>query len=85
MRNDHLKDFLYVNNQGLCDDILNLRQDTLSLLQDWSKKYGRVFGYFVGLRPQLQVTDVDIVKEIFIKQFSNFMNRPVRTFFIKKY
>ncbi|ODM99056.1 Cytochrome P450 3A11 [Orchesella cincta] len=29
-----------------------------------------------GLRPQLMITDADMVKEIFVKQFSNFVNRP---------
>ncbi|CAG7828176.1 unnamed protein product, partial [Allacma fusca] len=52
------------------------RLDVLSVLEGMSRKYGRVFGYYIGLRPQLQVTDADIVKEVFVKQFSNFVNRP---------
>ncbi|CAL8096999.1 unnamed protein product [Orchesella dallaii] len=52
------------------------RVDTLGVLQEWRKKYGRVVGYYIGLRPQLMITDADMVKEIFVKQFSNFVNRP---------
>jgi cytochrome P450 len=51
------------------------RMDVLSVLEGMTQKYGRVFGYFIGLRPQMQVTDTDIVKEVFVKQFSNFVNR----------
>ncbi len=49
----------------------------MEVLQEWADKYGRVYGYYIGLRPQLNITDLDIVKEIYIKQFSNFVNRPV--------
>lgn len=47
------------------------------MLTEWRQQYGRVVGYYIGLRPQMQITDADIVKEIFLKQFSNFVNRPV--------
>ncbi|XP_021967785.1 cytochrome P450 3A31 [Folsomia candida] len=52
------------------------RVDTLGVLTEWRQQYGRVVGYYIGLRPQMQITDADIVKEIFLKQFSNFVNRP---------
>jgi len=57
--------------------ILSLAQNTWDILQQWKNEYGRVFGYYIGLRPALNIVDADIVKEIFVRQFSNFVNRPV--------
>jgi hypothetical protein len=51
----------------------------MGVLQNWKEEYGRVFGYYIGLRPALNIVDVDIVKEIFVKQFSKFVNRPVKS------
>jgi len=42
------------------------------LIQQWTEKYGRVFGYFEGHTPILVVSDPDILQDIFIKSFSNF-------------
>ncbi|XP_063409713.1 cytochrome P450 3A41-like isoform X2 [Mytilus trossulus] len=40
-------------------------------------KYGSVVGVYNGLLPVLLVTDPAMIKEIFIKEFSNFTNRPI--------
>ncbi|VDI50771.1 Hypothetical predicted protein [Mytilus galloprovincialis] len=40
-------------------------------------KYGSVVGVYNGLLPVLLVTDPVMIKEIFIKEFSNFTNRPI--------
>ncbi|XP_076463505.1 cytochrome P450 3A8-like [Babylonia areolata] len=42
---------------------------------DWQWKYGRVVGFFAGVRPNLAVTDLDIVREVMVKQFNNFTDR----------
>lgn len=47
-------------------------------IREWTKKYGRVFGYFEGHTPVLVVSDPDIIQTIFIKSFSKFHSR--RTF-----
>ncbi|XP_067143009.1 cytochrome P450 3A24-like [Centruroides vittatus] len=39
------------------------------------KKYGRLYGIFFGLRPQLIVADPQIVKKILVKDFYMFHNR----------
>ncbi|CAH1245682.1 CYP3A5 [Branchiostoma lanceolatum] len=39
------------------------------------KKYGKVFGYFEGRQPMLMVGDLDLIREITVKQFNNFSNR----------
>lgn len=42
---------------------------------DWSKKYGRVFGYFEGYTPVMSVSDPDLLKHILVKDFKNFQCR----------
>ncbi|KAH3719545.1 cytochrome P450 3A24-like [Dreissena polymorpha] len=39
------------------------------------KEFGQVYGFYFGNHPTLMVADPDILKEIAIKQFSNFYNR----------
>ncbi|CAL1286966.1 unnamed protein product [Larinioides sclopetarius] len=47
--------------------------DILSL---WLRKYGNVFGYFIGEMPHLVVKDLDMLKKILIADFNVFNNRP---------
>jgi cytochrome P450 family 3 subfamily A len=42
------------------------------------KKYGKVFGYFDGPIPNLVITDVDMIKAMFVKDFDHFADRRVR-------
>jgi thromboxane-A synthase len=44
-------------------------------LQQWTKEYGKTYGYYEGHLPVLVTSDLDIVQEIFINQFSNFTAR----------
>ena len=46
-----------------------------SLIKRWTKKYGKVFGYYEGIQPVLEVADPDMVREILMKQFDNFEQR----------
>lgn len=46
------------------------------IIAKWTKQYGKVFGYYVGWRPTLVVADLDLVKQVLIKDFNNFSNRP---------
>eukprot|EP00058_Branchiostoma_floridae_P007460 XP_002592948.1 hypothetical protein BRAFLDRAFT_65534 [Branchiostoma floridae] len=39
------------------------------------KQYGKVFGFFEGRTPMLMVGDLELIKEITVKQFNNFSNR----------
>lgn len=55
-------------------DIIRSRRLTYTIYQ-WSKIYGRIFGYFEGHTPILVVSDPDVVQEIFVKSFSNFHSR----------
>lgn len=45
-------------------------------IDQWMKKYGKIFGYYVGWKPTLVVADLDLVKNVLIRDFHNFNNRP---------
>ena len=42
---------------------------------DYLKKYGKVFAICLGGKPSLVVADPELLKQIMIKDFSNFRNR----------
>ncbi|XP_077556045.1 lithocholate 6-beta-hydroxylase-like isoform X2 [Haemaphysalis longicornis] len=41
----------------------------------WLEEYGDVFGFFLGDAPVVVVKDLDIIQEIFVKDFGNFSSR----------
>ncbi|KAG0417114.1 hypothetical protein HPB47_005873 [Ixodes persulcatus] len=53
-----------------------LRKDPVQVMERWIKQYGKVFGYYVGEIPYIVITDVDLIKEIFLKRASTFCDRP---------
>ena len=55
-------------------DVFKDRRLSLNI-QQWTKKYGRIFGYYEGHTPILVISDPDILQDIFIKSFSNFHSR----------
>ncbi|XP_067133377.1 cytochrome P450 3A29-like [Centruroides vittatus] len=44
--------------------------------KEWISKYGKVLGYYYGTTPVLFVTDTELLKNIQIKDFHNFSDRP---------
>ena len=44
---------------------------------DYAQKYGKVFAVSLGGRPSLVVADPELLKQIMIKDFTNFRNRFV--------
>lgn len=41
------------------------------------QKYGKVFGYFDGSLPNLWITDVAMIKAMYVKDFDHFVDRRV--------
>ena len=37
--------------------------------------------YYIGQKPYIMITDVDMLKQILVKDFNNFMDRPVSTLY----
>lgn len=44
--------------------------------EKWKKEYGRVFGYYLGAKPFIVVTDPNLLKLIQVKDFHHFFHRP---------
>nr|UOU03264.1 cytochrome P450 3045C7 [Brachionus rubens] len=44
-------------------------------IKEWTKTYGKTYGYFEGHLPILVTSDLEIIQEVFIKQASNFAAR----------
>ena len=45
------------------------------------RKFGKVFGYFDGPQPKLWVTDPELIKSIFVRDFDHFVDRRVKIIF----
>jgi cytochrome P450 len=55
-------------------DIVKTKRVSIAINQ-WTEKYGRIYGYFEGHTPILVISDPDLLQDIFIKSFSNFHSR----------
>ncbi|XP_070568647.1 cytochrome P450 3A9-like [Ptychodera flava] len=56
----------------LVGSFLSLMKDFPQRLLDYNQEYGRVYGFYSGRRPILVVSDVDMLKQIMVKQFNHF-------------
>ena len=62
----------------ICGVNSNKRPKTESdALREWTKQFGKTYGIYEGHLPILVTSDVDIIQEVFIKQFSSFIARKV--------
>ena len=48
------------------------------MLDHYTEKYGDVWGYYEGTKATVVISDVEMMKEIYIKEFSKFHSRKVR-------
>lgn len=53
------------------------RYDPFDLEIKWLKSYGKLYGVYTGLLPTLIVSDPDLIKQIFVKDFQSFNNRRI--------
>lgn len=51
------------------------RGDPVKTRGEWIKKYGKIVGFYNGYKPFILVADLDLMKQIFIKDSNNFINR----------
>ena len=49
---------------------------TVQRQKEWVEKYGKIVGYYIGHRPVVLVADPDLAKNIQIKDFQYFADRP---------
>ncbi|CAN8030665.1 unnamed protein product, partial [Ixodes persulcatus] len=53
------------------------RNGLFRALDKWCKDYGDIFGFYNGDVPMLVVRDLEFLKQVFIKNFSNFTDRGI--------
>ncbi|XP_070380735.1 cytochrome P450 3A29-like [Dermacentor albipictus] len=54
-----------------------LKKDRIRVMDQWIQHYGKVFGIYLGDKPFMVVTDVELIKECFIKATKVFQDRPM--------
>jgi len=59
---------------GNVADFARTKRISISI-HNWTKQFGRIYGYFEGHTPVLVVSDPDILDKIFLKYFSKFHSR----------
>ena len=42
-----------------------------------AKTFGKIYGTFDGMKPNLHVNDIELIKSIFVRDFDHFINRRV--------
>nr|QEV83793.1 cytochrome P450 [Brachionus rotundiformis] len=50
------------------------------VIRNWTKKYGKTYGYYEGHQPIFVTSDLDVIQEVFLKQSSNFAGRKKQIF-----
>ncbi|KAL3842942.1 hypothetical protein ACJMK2_020915 [Sinanodonta woodiana] len=61
-----------------------IRKGFQDMDMEMTRKYGNCYGTFFGNIPQLMVTDPEMIKQMLVKQFSEFTDRP-RTLPVTKF
>uniref|UniRef100_A0A0N5C223 Cytochrome P450 n=1 Tax=Strongyloides papillosus TaxID=174720 RepID=A0A0N5C223_STREA len=56
-------------------NLLEIMNDFKNCDLKWKKEFGETYGVMMGLRPDLTTTNLDIIKEVYVKQFDKFIDR----------
>ncbi|XP_037578862.1 LOW QUALITY PROTEIN: thromboxane-A synthase-like [Dermacentor silvarum] len=80
-RREHFNFFKYLGIPGPTPNIIfgNMlemyKKSPVKAYREWIDKYGDVVGYFNGYRPVILMADLDLLKQIQIKDFQDFVDR----------
>ncbi|KAM7303975.1 putative cytochrome P450 [Ixodes scapularis] len=55
---------------------VQLKKDPLEVMEHWIEKHGKMFGYYVGEIPYVAITDLEMIKQCFVKEDNVVCNRP---------
>ncbi|KAF8372128.1 cyp-13B1, partial [Pristionchus pacificus] len=61
---------------GNLKELTKFHEPSPQILHEWTKKYGNVYGIKEGVRNSLVIADIDLINEVFVKQFDAFYARP---------
>ncbi|KAM7303440.1 cytochrome P450 3A29 [Ixodes scapularis] len=53
-----------------------LSEDTIKVMGQWIKTYGKVFGMYRSESPVLVISDAEMIKQCFVKEFDAFHDKP---------
>lgn len=62
--------------KGNGDKMRNPDLLALDVMDEWQAEFGDLYGYFVGQKPYVVVSDLDMVQQVLIGDFHKFVNRP---------
>ncbi|GMR40190.1 hypothetical protein PMAYCL1PPCAC_10385, partial [Pristionchus mayeri] len=60
---------------GSSPDLFSKANPRFFKLEEWTKKYGKTYGVMEGATRMVITSDLELVNEVFIKQFDNFYSR----------
>lgn len=66
---------------GSMFSLINPLNPPMFVINEWTQKYGRFFGYQHGWKNVLVVSDPELVQEVLVGKFDCFAERRVSTFF----
>jgi len=61
---------------GNGDLIRNRSLVPIQVMDHWQRLYGQLYGYFIGLKPYIVISNLDHIHQVLVKEFQNFVNRP---------
>lgn len=62
--------------KGNGDRMRNPNLLPIEVMDEWQAQFGDIYGYFVGMKPYVVVSDLDVVQQVLISDFHKFVNRP---------
>lgn len=61
----------------LWGNLQTMMNRNMPIIGEWHSKYGRIFGYYLGIKPKVVVTDLEILSRIQIKESNNFIAKTI--------